>query len=374
MRKPTLNIALLRRIFVAANIRRWNDQATPVEFYELDKQAHKIVIAYLLAHFEEIENGRKVDWERLILQFCYEFFERIILTDIKPPVFHKLANKHNKELVDFVCKESYDLRDFIALIDYLRSPKGCPWDREQTHESIRRNVLEEAYEVCEAIDEGSPEHLCEELGDLLMQVILHASMAKDEGAFDMDAIADMACKKLVHRHPHVFGAVAADTPEKVLENWDAIKRADRAQQTAASAMDGVSHGLPGLMRSEKIQNKAAKLGFDWPAVGGAMDKLREEVGELQEGIDAGDVENIKEELGDVLFSAVNVARFYKLDSEELMHAACGKFIRRFRYVEEGAAKLGRRLEDMSLEEMEEIYQQGRHDLEGKEPVPVSHRE
>ena len=277
-------------------------------------------------------------------------------------------------MVDFVCKESYDLRDFIALIDYLRSPKGCPWDREQTHESIRRNVLEEAYEVCEAIDEGSPEHLCEELGDLLMQVILHVSKAKDEGGFDKVDIAEMACKKLVHRHPHVFGAVAADTPEKVLENWDAIKRADRAQQTAASAMDGVSHGLPGLMRSEKIQNKAAKLGFDWPAVGGAMDKLREEVGELQEGIDAGDVENIKEELGDVLFSAVNVARFYKLDSEELMHAACGKFIRRFRYVEEGAAKLGRRLEDMSLEEMEEIYQQGRHDLEGKEPVPVSHRE
>ena len=277
-------------------------------------------------------------------------------------------------MVDFVCKESYDLRDFIALIDYLRSPKGCPWDREQTHESIRRNVLEEAYEVCEAIDEGKPEHLCEELGDLLMQVILHASMAKDEGRFDMDAISDMACKKLVHRHPHVFGAVQAETPDKVLENWDAIKRADRAQQTAASAMDGISHGLPGLIRSDKIQHKAAKLGFDWPAVGGAMDKLREEVGELQEGIDAGDVENIKEELGDVLFSAVNVARFYKLDSEELMHAACGKFIRRFRYVEEGAAKLGRRLEDMSLEEMEEIYQQGRHDLEGKEPVPVSHRE
>lgn len=277
-------------------------------------------------------------------------------------------------MVNFECMDSYGMEDLERIVALLRAPGGCPWDREQTHESIRRNVLEEAYEVCEAIDEGSPEHLCEELGDLLMQVILHASMAKDEGAFDMDAIADMACKKLVHRHPHVFGAVAADTPEKVLENWDAIKRADRAQQTAASAMDGVSHGLPGLMRSEKIQNKAAKLGFDWPAVGGAMDKLREEVGELQEGIDAGDVENIKEELGDVLFSAVNVARFYKLDSEELMHAACGKFIRRFRYVEEGAAKLGRRLEDMSLEEMEEIYQQGRHDLEGKEPVPVSHRE
>ena len=271
-------------------------------------------------------------------------------------------------MVDFVCKDSYDLRDFIALIDYLRSPKGCPWDREQTHESIRRNVLEEAYEVCEAIDEGSPEHLCEELGDLLMQVIFHASMAKDEGAFDMDAIADMACKKLVHRHPHVFGEVAADTPEKVLENWDAIKRADRGQQSVASAMDGVPRGLPGLMRSQKIQDKAAKQGFDWPDVSGAMDKLREEVGELQEGIDASDVENIKEELGDVLFSAVNVARFYKLDSEELMHAACAKFIRRFRYMEEKAAERGLELDKLTLAQQEEIYQQGRHDLEGKEPV------
>lgn len=164
-------------------------------------------------------------------------------------------------MVDFVCKDSYDLRDFIALIDYLRSPKGCPWDREQTHESIRRNVLEEAYEVCEAIDEGSPEHLCEELGDLLMQVIFHASMAKDEGAFDMDAIADMACKKLVHRHPHVFGEVAADTPEKVLENWTPSSALTARSRRAASAMDGVSHGLPGLMRSEKIQNKAGKAGL-----------------------------------------------------------------------------------------------------------------
>ena len=135
-------------------------------------------------------------------------------------------------------------------------------------------------------------------------------------------------------------------------------------------MEGIPRGLPGLMRSEKIQNKAAKVGFDWPEVSGAMDKLREEVGELQEGIDAGDVENIKEELGDVLFSAVNVARFYKLDSEELMHAACAKFLRRFRYLEEHAAERGLKLEDMTLMQMEEIYQQGRHDLEGKEPVPV----
>ena len=274
-------------------------------------------------------------------------------------------------MVDWEFKEKYGLNDFIRIIDVLRGPGGCPWDIKQTHESLKRNAVEEAYEVCDAIDEGSMDHLREELGDLLMQVIFHASIAKENGGFDLDDISDEAVKKLIHRHPHVFGTVKADTPEEVLANWDAIKRADRGQQSVASAMDGISRGLPGLMRSEKIQNKAAKLGFDWPEVSGAMDKLREETGELQEGIDAGDIENIKEEIGDVLFSAVNVARFYKLDSEECMHAACAKFLRRFRYLEEGAAKRGLRLEDMTLGQMEEIYQQARHDLEGKEPVPVS---
>ncbi len=273
-------------------------------------------------------------------------------------------------MVDWEFKERYGLSDFIRLIDVLRGPGGCPWDIKQTHESLRHNAVEEAWEVCDAIDEGSAAHLREELGDLLMQVIFHASISKEHGGFDLDDISDEACKKLIHRHPHVFGAVKADTPEEVLANWDAIKRADRGQ-SVAGAMEGIPRGLPGLMRSEKIQNKAAKIGFDWPDVSGAMDKLREEVGELQEGIDAGDVENIKEELGDVLFSAVNVARFFKLDSEELMHAACGKFLRRFSYLERHAAERGLKLEDMSLGQMEEIYQQARHDLEGKEPVPVT---
>ena len=273
-------------------------------------------------------------------------------------------------MVDWTYKDKYDLNDFIHIIDVLRSPGGCPWDIKQTHESLKRNAVEEAYEVCDAIDEGSMEHLREELGDLLMQVIFHASIEKERGGFDLDDVSDEAVKKLVHRHPHVFADVKADTPDEVLANWDAIKRADRGQQSVASAMDGIPRGLPGLMRSEKIQNKAAKVGFDWPEVSGAMDKLREEVGELQEGIDAGDIENIKEELGDVLFSAVNVARFYKLDSEELMHSACAKFVRHFKYLEEHAAEKGMRLEDMSLGQMEEIYQQGRRDLVGKEHVPV----
>ena len=274
-------------------------------------------------------------------------------------------------MVDWEFKEKYDLADFIRIIDVLRSPGGCPWDIKQTHESLKRNAVEEAWEVCDAIDEGSMEHLREELGDLLMQVIFHASIVKEKGGFDLDDVSDEAVKKLIHRHPHVFADTKADTPEEVLANWDAIKRADRGQKSVASAMDGIPKGLPGLMRSEKIQNKAAKLGFDWPNVTGALDKLREEVGELQEGIDANDLENIKEELGDVLFSAVNVARFYKLDSEEIMRAACEKFIRRFRFMEEKAAERGLELTELSLGQQEEIYQQARHDLEGKEPVPVT---
>ena len=273
-------------------------------------------------------------------------------------------------MVDWEFKEKYDLADFIRIIDVLRSPGGCPWDIKQTHESLKRNAVEEAWEVCDAIDEGSMEHLREELGDLLMQVIFHASIEKEKGGFDLDDVSDEACKKLIHRHPHVFADTKADTPEEVLANWDAIKRADRGQKSVASAMDGIPRGLPGLMRSEKIQSKAAKYGFDWPDVSGAMDKLREETAELQEGIDAGDIENIKEEIGDALFSVVNVARFYKLDTEECMHAACEKFIRRFRYLEEGAAREGLRLEDMTLGQMERIYQEARHELEGKEPVPV----
>ena len=274
-------------------------------------------------------------------------------------------------MVDWEFKEKYGLNDFIRIIDVLRGPGGCPWDIKQTHESLKLNAVEEAWEVVDAIDEGSAAHLREELGDLLMQVIFHASIEKERGGFTLDDVADEAVKKLVHRHPHVFADVKADTPEEVLTNWDAIKRADRGQQSTASVMDGIPKGLPGLMRSQKIQNKAGKLGFDWPDVSGAMGKLREEVGELQEGIDAGDVENIKEEIGDALFSVVNVARFFKVDSEECMHAACAKFIRRFRYLEEGAARRGLRLEDMSLGQMEEIYQEARHELEGKEPVPVT---
>ena len=269
-------------------------------------------------------------------------------------------------MVDFEIKDRYDINDFRRIIEVLRAPGGCPWDAAQTHESIRNNVLEEAYETAQAIDKNDTENLREELGDLLMQVIFHARMEEEKGGFDLDDVADAACKKLVFRHPHVFGDVKAENPEQVLETWDKAKRLEKSQTTTATAMSDVAETLPALWRAEKVQKKAAKVGFDWPDVSGAMDKLREETAELEQGIAAKDAENCAEEIGDILFSAVNAARFLKVDPERALHAACDKFIRRFRYMEDAAAAEGKSLEDMSLDEMENIYQHARHELEGKQ--------
>ncbi len=269
-------------------------------------------------------------------------------------------------MIDFGIKEFYTLEDYIALVAFLRSERGCPWDRKQTHESLRKNLLEESYECCEAIDEGDAMHLREELGDVLLQVLLHADIAKGAGHFTLDDIADAACKKLVSRHTHVFGDTVASSESDALSSWEAAKKAERSQTTVSATMDSVPRALPGLMRSQKIQDKAAKVGFDWPIVDGALEKLREEVDELSEGMQNNDLPNIEEEIGDILFSAVNVARFFDIDSEQAMHKSCEKFTRRFEYVERGAAALGKSLDEMSLDEMEHIYQAARRDLEGKE--------
>ena len=192
-------------------------------------------------------------------------------------------------MLDFLCKESYDLRDFVALITFLRSPDGCPWDQVQTHESIRRNFLEETYEVCEAIDAGDTAHLKEELGDVLMQVLFHTDIEREAGHFDIDDVADAACKKLVYRHPHVFRRDEPDAPD-----WDTIKQRERAQTTTAEAMDSVARSLPALWRCEKIQAKAARTGFEWPDADAALDKVAEETRELRVLEDTDDiVEGIK---------------------------------------------------------------------------------
>lgn len=269
-------------------------------------------------------------------------------------VFSKKGCRRSKIVLDFLCKESYDLRDFVALITFLRSPDGCPWDQVQTHESIRRNFLEETYEACEAIDAGDTAHLKEELGDVLMQVLFHTDIERAAGHFDIDDVADAACKKLVYRHPHVFRRDEPDVPD-----WDTIKQRERAQTTTAEAMDSVARSLPALWRCEKIQAKAAKTGFEWPDTDAALDKVEEETQELREAVASGDADAVTEELGDLLFAAVKVARFAGVDPEQAAHAACEKFIRRFAAMEAAAADSGVPLEQRTLAQMQPLWQQAK---------------
>ena len=258
-------------------------------------------------------------------------------------------------MVNFEYKSAYNVSDFRKIIEVLRSPGGCPWDIEQTHESIRRNLLEEAYEVCEAIDEKRTEHLREELGDLLMQIIFHSRIEEEKGTFNLDDVADSACKKLIYRHPHVFSNVDVSGSEEVIQNWDELKKKEKSQTTVTKTMTDVAESLPALWRAEKIQKKAKKVGFDWPEVSSAMDKLHEELAELEQAQTQGDKAHIEEELGDLIFSAVNVARFMDIDPETALHKSCDKFIKRFEYVETEATKSGRELKNMTLEEMDELY-------------------
>lgn len=257
-------------------------------------------------------------------------------------------------MIDFKYKESYTVDDLVEIVHILRSPGGCPWDMEQTHESIRRNFLEEAYEAAEAIDEGSTEHLREELGDVLMQVVFHADIERDAGRFDLNGVADEACRKLIYRHPHVFGGGTASETGEVLVNWEALKRKEKGQETHTDALDAVARSLPGLWRAEKVQQKAAKAGFDWPDISGALAKLSEETAELAEAV--AENANVEEELGDVLFAAVKVARFAGVDPEEAMARACDKFIARFARVEAAA---DRPLTELSLEELNALWERAK---------------
>ncbi|MDD4715563.1 MAG: nucleoside triphosphate pyrophosphohydrolase [Oscillospiraceae bacterium] len=260
-------------------------------------------------------------------------------------------------MIDFAYKKNYTVEDLVSIVRILRSENGCPWDREQTHASIRRNFLEEAYEVVEAIDEKDSEHLREELGDVLMQVVFHTALEEEASRFDLNGVADGTCKKLIGRHPHIFGNETVSSAREVLENWDEIKRKEKGQKTAASAMEAVAKSLPALWRAEKIQNKAKKAGFDWPDISDALDKLSEELSELKSAVQNG--ENMEEELGDLIFSAVNVARFLRADPEEALNHASDKFIFRFQQMERIATKRGLSFASMSLDEMDVLWEQAK---------------
>ena len=223
-------------------------------------------------------------------------------------------------MVHFKEKARYDYDDLLEIIRVLRSPEGCPWDQVQTHQSIRRGLLEEAYEAAEGIDRDDADLLREELGDVLMQVVFHADIERQRGRFTMEDVVDGVVKKLIFRHPHVFGGAEPEKDaQSVLVSWDAIKRREKHQRTTTQAMDSVARSLPALWRAEKLQKKAADDGFDWPDIQGALSKLDEEVGELHQAVQDG--ANVAEELGDVLFAAVKAARFAGVDPEDAWTAS-----------------------------------------------------
>jgi len=248
------------------------------------------------------------------------------------------------------------LQQLLRIMARLRAPDGCPWDREQNHRTLRQSVIEEAYEVAAAINSGDDENLREELGDLLLQVVFHAQMAGEERRFDFDGVASAIVEKLVRRHPHVFGTESASDSAEVLTRWEEIKRAEKGQQTA-SALDGISEGLPGLMRAEKVQKRAAKVGFDWSELPPVIEKVREEVAEVEGAIASGKAEAIEDEIGDLLFAVVNLARKVKVDGEVALQRATDKFSTRFRAVEALAKERGLKMEKMSLAEMDRLWEE-----------------
>lgn len=261
--------------------------------------------------------------------------------------------------VKFEFKDKYDINDLISIVTVLRAPGGCPWDREQTHESIKKNFIEETYEVIEAINKKDLSSLKEELGDVLLQVALHCEMERENNNFNFNDVANDIVQKLIVRHPHVFGELTADNTDEALSNWDAIKLKTKGMKKQSESMLAVPREFPALMRAQKIQSKAAKAGFDWDNVDGAMDKLFEEINELKIAMLDNDKKAIEDEFGDVLFSCVNISRFLKVDSEEALTASTDKFLNRYLIVERLAQKSNLDMKTASIEQLDLLWQQAK---------------
>ncbi|MDV5107019.1 nucleoside triphosphate pyrophosphohydrolase [Clostridium perfringens] len=252
-----------------------------------------------------------------------------------------------------------DFQDLLDIIETLRNPGGCPWDREQTHESLKSALLEECYEVIDAIENEDEDALIEELGDVLLQVVFHASIGKEDGYFDiMDVIGGIS-NKMINRHPHVFGNEKANTSEQVLVNWDEIKKEEKGIKTLTEEMQNIAKSLPTTTRAYKVQKKAKKVGFDWDDVNCAMDKVKEELNEIKEVYNCEDKSIIEGEVGDLLFACINVARFLEVDGELALDKTIKKFIKRFSYIENEAIKNNKNLKDMTLEEMDKLWEEAK---------------
>ncbi len=261
-----------------------------------------------------------------------------------------------------------DLQPLLDVMARLRSPEGCPWDRQQTHDSLKRYLLEESYELLDAIDAGDDTALVEELGDVLLQVVFHAQIAAETGRFSMADVIDVLVRKLIRRHPHVFGDVQAEDAAAVVRNWEAIKQEEKAGREpgpeASSILSGIPRHLPALMEAEKVQDRAARVGFQWDDVAGAWEKVQEELGELEQALrgrsETGQERaRVAEEFGDVLFALVNVARYLEIDPEQALRSSTAKFRQRFRHIETRARAQGRDLRDMTLAEMDALWEEAK---------------
>ena len=249
-----------------------------------------------------------------------------------------------------------DLYKLVGVMRRLRGENGCPWDREQSHETLKPYLLEEAYEVLHAIDRKDDKELMEELGDLLLQIVFHAQLATEEGRFTIDDVAEAIVRKLVRRHPHVFGEVTVENSDEVLKNWEKIKK----REGKISVLAGVPDSLPALLKARRVQEKAKRAGFDWKSVDGPLDKLLEEIKELKNEAEKGKKRRMEEELGDLLFSIVNVSRFLGIDAEDALRKTIHKFIKRFNYIEETIKKRGEKsLEDHTLEELDLLWEEAK---------------
>lgn len=261
-----------------------------------------------------------------------------------------------KEKFD-IHKKKYSFDDLVQIVKILRSPEGCPWDAEQTNQSIKQALIEEAYEALDSLDKGEDDKFYDELGDVLLQVVFHSEIASETGRFDVSDVTTAICSKMIHRHPHVFGEDSGiDTAEKVLDRWEDIKKKEKGLESQTQIMRDVPASLPALIRAYKIQQKAAKVGFDWDNIDDVFDKLTEEIYELRQAMKSDKGEAVLEEMGDVLFSVVNIARHLHVAPEMALTATSEKFIKRFEFVEKKVIENNQNIQELSLEQLDKYWE------------------
>ena len=338
-----LKIALMENldddyeIFFLRNLGLPDEECRPVKLFELDRQPHidHLTSAYI-PPLPAMPEG--------LLEFGEDEDEVEVFSA-------------EEDLVDTSSYADVDVQPLVDVIRTLREPGGCPWDIEQTHQSIRSNFIEEVYEYIEAVDNEDIAGMREELGDVLMQVVFHARMAEEAGNFDLQEVIDEVVDKLIRRHPHVFGDTEVSGSAEVLVNWDAIKKQEKTERK--SALDGIAQGLPALLRAYKIQSKAAKVGFDWQNIEPVWAKVQEELGEFQEALASGDKVAAEKELGDVLFAIVNYARHHKIEPEAALEGTNNRFTSRFLFVEEQVHNSGKNWQDFTLDELDKFWDEAK---------------